>query len=491
MRRRLELPRRAFLAAVAATAPTLLGCDRMLSLAARLAGDDLPASFDAPEGDEIDDMHHLVGRTSFGPRPGDIERARRMGAANFVAEQLDPAGIDDTACAMRTGAIDSAGLGADLLFELPPEQVEEEFARYVLLRAVYSRRQLLARMIELWGDHFHVAIGKSICRQLSPPDHQGVIGAHALGRFRDLLGASAASPSMLVYLDGRENKHERSGDRPNENYARELLELHTLGVHGGYTQADVMEAARCLTGWTVREEWAPGAVEFVSARHDDGEKRVLGQVVPAGGGRGDLDRLLDIVAEHPSTAQHIATKLCRAFVVDEPPRDLVASVAATFTATRGDIRAVLKSILASPEFMAAKGAKIKRPFRFVVSALRGLGADTHGRGALVDALGRMAHRPFAWPTPDGYPERGEAWLHTLLARFRFAFDLCHERIEGTRVDAHRLAAAVSSEDAQAGLVAHLIGRRPSSLEAREILEDQRPLRETLALALSSPAFQRF
>ena len=178
-------------------------------------------------------------------------------------------------------------------------------------------------------------------------------------------------------------------------------------------------------------------------------------------------------------------------MADDPPDALIQSAASTFTATRGDIRAVVRSILVSQAFQAAKGAKIKRPLRFVTSALRALGADTHAKGPLVDALGRMAHRPFAWPTPDGYPVQGEAWLHTLLARFRFAFDLCQERIEGTRVDADALAAAVSTKDARAGLVAHLVGRKPSALETREILADRRPLRETLALAISSPAFQRF
>jgi len=252
-----------------------------------------------------------------------------------------------------------------------------------------------------------------------------------------------------------------------------------------------MEAARCLTGWTVLEKWAPGAVEFIPARHDPGEKRVLGQVISAGGGAADLDRLLDIVAEHPSTAKHIAAKLCATFVADDPPRELVESVATTFTTTRGDIRAVLRSILLSPEFRAARAAKIKRPFRFVASTLRALFADTHAKGPLVAALGRMAHRPFAWPTPDGYPQRGEAWLHTLLPRFRFAFELCQDRIEGTRVDAEGLEIAVRGDDKPSRLVAHLLGRAPDAREAQEILGGGGPLRDTLALTISSPAFQRF
>jgi hypothetical protein len=190
-------------------------------------------------------------------------------------------------------------------------------------------------------------------------------------------------------------------------------------VHGGYTQADVMEAARCLTGFIVKEEWAPGQVELVAERHDDGDKRVLGETIASGGGAADIERLLDIVAAHPSTATHVAHKLVATFVDDEPPLEAVEHAAATFRSTNGDIRAVVKSVLGWSGFDAHTRSKIKRPFRFVASALRALGADTHAKGELVAWLARMGHAPYAWPTPDGC-RSGETWLSTLMLRFRFA-----------------------------------------------------------------------
>jgi uncharacterized protein (DUF1800 family) len=258
-------------------------------------------------------------------------------------------------------------------------------------------------------------------------------------------------------------------------------------VHGGYSQADVMEAARCLTGFVVEEEWAPGLVELDLQRHDDGEKRVLGETISAGGGAADIEKLLDIVAAHPSTATHVARKIVATFIDDEPPAAAVAHAAATFRATRGDIRAVVKSVLVGDGFGAHTRSKIKRPFRFVVSALRALAADTHAKGELVSWLGRMGHAPYAWPTPDGYPAPGEAWLSTLMLRFRFAFALGGGEIEGTRIDADRLRAAVGGHDPMARVVAHVLGRTPRAHERELLGEGPR----ALALALSSPAFQRF
>jgi uncharacterized protein (DUF1800 family) len=278
---------------------------------------------------------------------------------------------------------------------------------------------------------------------------------------------------MLVYLDGRSN-HK---DRPNENYARELLELHTLGVHGGYAQRDVMETARCLTGWDLNDAWARGRVEFFPDRHDDGEKTVLGRLIPAGGGRADLDRVIEIVSRHPSTSRHLALKICRRFVADDPPGELVGRVAAKFAATDGDLRETVREALSG---LAAAAPRFKRPFRFVVSALRALGATTQGKKGLRQYLERMGQAPFQHPTPDGYPDEPEPWMGTMLWRWNFALKLVSGRVPD--------AAIGLKPDDPVGLFAHLVGRRPGEAE-RGVMERAADPREALALVLAGPAFQ--
>jgi uncharacterized protein (DUF1800 family) len=474
--------RRAF---AAATALLGAGCDRVLSAVAGLAGDDIPASFSVPDREHTDEGVHLLSRATFGPRPGDLDAMRSMGQAAWLEQQLSPATIDDLACDLRAGAIDVPHLDAGSVFELPPEQIEVELSRHALLRAVYSRRQLLEVMTELWGDHFHVAIGKDACRHLRAPYDREVIRAHALGRFRDLLAAATTSSAMLVYLDGAGNE---VSDHPNENHARELLELHTLGADAGYTQEDVREVARCLTGFVLeREGRRPGSVSFIADKHDDGSKLVLGHRIGRGGSRSDVDRVLDILSAHPATARRIATKVARTFVADDPPEDLVTSAAATFTTTGGDLAAVARSVLSSDAFRESAGRKIKRPFRLVVSALRSLGTDTHCRGSVLDALGRMGHAPYAWPSPDGYPDRGDAWLGTIGARFRFASELANAKLSGADVRIDRLCRAAGGELAVAS---HILGRSPTEAE-RAALDRAADPASKVALALSSPAFQMF
>ena len=418
---------------------------------------------------------------------------QKSGREAFVDAQLSPETIDDGACALRAEVIDTVNLPTSLLFDFPPEELELELRRHTLLRAIYSKRQLFEVMVEFWSDHFNVAIGKSLCRQLKTSDDRDVIRAHALGNFRELLGASALSPAMLVYLDGRDNRGGAPGDRPNENYARELMELHTLGVHGGYTQDDVMNAARCLTGFVVREEWAPGLVEFVPERHDQGEKRVLGQTIGAHGGREDIERLLDIVADHPSTAKLVARKLASAFVSDDPPASLVESAAATFTSSKGDIKKVVRGLLLSDDLAAAKGSKIKRPFRLVVSAMRALGADTHAKGDILEHVGRMGQPLFSYPTPDGYPSRGDAWLGTMLWRWSFALALAEDRIDNVSVQWDRLESALETKATHDRLGRHLFGRRAvaGELEPLAVYASSESRAKRVALLLSSPAFQRY
>ena len=335
---------------------------------------------------------------------------------------------------------------------------------------------------------FNIDIGKGDCAWLKVADDHEVIRVHALGGFPDLLRASALSPAMLWYLDGRVNRRARPEERPNENYARELLELHTLGVHGGYTQGDVMEVARCLTGWTVRPRsgFRKGRVEFHAHEHDDGAKTVLGRRIAAGGGERDLHDVLDLVASYPTTSRHIATKLCRRFIADEPPETAVAAVAEMFRTSGGDIRQTLRTLLTRPEFVSARGTKLKRPFHYLVSALRSTDALTDGASALSDVLTSMGHAPFQYPTPEGYAAGAAAWERTLIWRWKFAAALAANRVEGTRIDVEGLIRRAGGERS---LMAHVLGRQPNATE-QEAWKAMGGRASGLALLLASPAFQR-
>jgi uncharacterized protein (DUF1800 family) len=367
---------------------------------------------------------------------------------------------------------------------------------------VYSKRQLFEVMVGFFTDHLNINLEKGDCIYLKPADDRTVVRRHALGNFKDLIRASATSPAMLVYLDGKENKKGSPSDVPNENYARELLELHTLGVDGGYTQADVYEAARCLTGWRLRTRWRKGTVYFDPSLHDDEEKLVLGHRIPAGGGETDVDRVVEIACNHPSTAKHIATKLVRRFVSDEPSVSLTDRVARAFTASCGDIKPLVRTILTSEEFKRAKGAKFKRPFHYIVSSLRALGADTHAHKDLVEYLLRMGQGPFQYPTPDGYPDRIEPWLGTLLWRWNFAFALASSRLPFVNVSLDQLDRALE-EGKQSfhpdRLVPYFIGRSGSRAELLALDDYIRKLptqsgdgyhAEIVGLILASAAFQR-
>ncbi len=489
------------LVAASAGAALLAGCDGFWRWASNGLGAGLPGSFTPPSGAGTDPIHHALSRISFGPRPGDVERVRRIGVPAFVEEQMAPEALDDVPCDLRARRFESLHMSAGNMQEWKREVAWRELARATVLRAVYSRRQLLEVMVEFWTDHFNIDTAKAECSVWKTPDDREVIRRHALGRFPDLVRASALSPAMLVYLDGRDNKKTKPEDKPNENYARELLELHTLGVHGGYTQRDVMEVARCLTGWTVDTKgWKRGKPRFAKGRHDRGAKTVLGVEIAASEdfGERDLDRVLEIVTTHPSTARFIAGKLCRRFVADDPPPALVARAAETFSRTGGDIRAVLRTILLSEEFGAAPGARLKRPFRFVVSALRGLGADTDAGGPVLAALERMGHAPFQYPTPDGYPDEAASWLGTLLWRWNFAVGLAAGRVGGTKVDVGALLRAAGDPGDLAAIARHLLGRDASPSERRALDDilakapDERTGRaEGVGLLLASPAFQRF
>jgi uncharacterized protein (DUF1800 family) len=412
-----------------------------------------------------------------------------------------------------------------------PQRISAELQASRMLRAVYSERQLQEVMVDFWTNHFNVFMGKGADRWLLTAYDRDTIRPNTMGNFYDLLLATAKSPAMLFYLDnfqsvspnakpgngngnpqraqagrgplaqlmregGQNNRpggypqqggqnapqqgapnapRPTQGQQPpprrgiNENYARELMELHTLGVDGGYTQKDVQEVARCFTGWTIfAPRGAAAAPNALMGRggpraealrnnagkfffnpnvHDDGEKIVLGQKIPAGGGMGDGLAVLNILAHQPATAKFMATKLARHFVMDNPSPALVNSVAAAFTKSNGDIRETLRAIFVSPEFKSPEAyrAKIKRPFELTISAIRTLGAETNGTPALHQWIARMGEPLYGFQTPNGYPDVAESWVNTgaLLERMNFGLALASNRIPGTRVDLAKFAGDIA------------------------------------------------
>jgi uncharacterized protein (DUF1800 family) len=492
-------------AAVGAALP-FSACERLISRATEEFGQTIPEHVSVASGAQIDPAFHLLSRTSYGVWPGDLDRVREMSNEAWIEAQLAPEKMDDTLCELRARRFETLHHDPGTCYEYKQPVLREEITRHTLLRAVYSRRQLFEVMVGFWTDHLNINLEKGDCIYLKPADDRTVIRAHALGKFQDLIRASATSPAMLVYLDGKENKKARSDDIPNENYARELLELHTLGIHGGYTQSDVYETARCLTGWRLRTKWRKGTVCFDPARHDDGEKRVLGVRIPAGGGERDLDRIIEIVCHHPATARFIATKLVQKFVGENLPaplpNTLVDRVAKVFAATDGDIKAMLREILQSDEFKIARGAKFKRPFHFIASCLRSVGADTHAHKPLIEYLLRMGQAPFEHPTPDGYPDEAAPWLGTLLWRWNFALALAANEVPSVQVEPLKLVEAINGNLEAlrpAVLLPHFIGRAGNGAELESLNEFSSSVglaanerkAELLGLILASPAFQRY
>ena len=504
----MKLTRRKFLKVGGSSAALLatVGCDqlprelRALYQPARSSG-----PFQPPAAADIDPVTHVLNRAAFGPRPGDYARIKKLGAtpelaaSAYLEQQLTPEHLDDAETEYAVRRFETLNEPLGELFEYQEELLQNELMRGALTRAVWSERQLYEVMVQFWSDHFNIDPSKGDCKWLKVADDREVIRKNALGKFPGLLRASALSPAMLWYLDGRVNRRENLAEKPNENYARELLELHTLGVHGGYTQRDVMEVARCLTGWTVRSKnqkpyFEIGKVGFKLHQHDGAAKEVLGQKIPAIPanlseeqreqlGRKELDCVLEIVTHHPATARHLSTKLCQRFIADEPPASAVEAVATAFTQTSGDIRATLRALFATSEFRQQRGNKFKRPFNYVVSALRGSGARTDAGLEIIDYLRRMGHAPFNYPTPDGYPEPAAPWMGTLLWRWNFALAVSENKIKGTQVDFKTLR---TNSGGDAGLMAHFLGRKPTTEEAEAYHESG----AGPALLLASPAFQR-
>lgn len=399
-----------------------------------------------------------------------------------------------------------------------------ELSQQRVLRAVYSERQLEEVLTDFWFNHFNVDARKGPTRYMLTEYERDAIRPHVLGHFRDLLGATAKSPAMLFYLDNwmsadpngthpdrtrqgaaalgarlRQRRAQRQGNRAaqpdaagraqqarnrptglNENYGRELLELHTLGVDGGYTQKDVTDVARAFTGWTIETPRLGGGFRFTPALHDDGEKRVLGHVIKAGGGQRDGEEVLDLVAVHPSTARFISTKLARRFVSDTPPASLVNRMAATFTKTHGDLREVMSVLLTSREFLApeADRAKVKNPFEFVVSSLRATGAEVRNAQPVVRAIAQLGMPLYQCQPPTGYKDSAETWVNTgaLVNRMNVALSLASGRMPGVKL--------TDPPSAEASVGA------PLSETTRNTIAKATNDEQALALALGSPEFQR-
>ena len=364
-----------------------------------------------------------------------------------------------------------------------PQAVLGELAEAKLLRAIYSNRQLDEVMTDFWFNHFNVFIGKGPDRYMVSAYERDVIRPHALGKFKDILEATAKSPAMLFYLDnwqsvgpnselalygpqrlaGRRGRFARprpqAKNRPsglNENYAREIMELHTLGVDGGYTQKDVTELAKVLTGWTIEKPQLGGGFKFNERAHEPGPKYVLGHKIGEHGEK-EGEEMLDVLAHHPSTARFISRKLAMRFVSDNPPQALVDRMADTFLKKDGDIREVLRTMFHSPEFWAADAyrAKMKTPFEFVVSAARVSGADIQNTLPLVGTLNRMGMPLYAMQPPTGYSMKAEAWVNSsaLLNRMNFALQLASGKLPGTSLDPQALIPGPAPADSQAALAA--------------------------------------
>jgi uncharacterized protein (DUF1800 family) len=460
-------------------------------------------------------IRHVLNRLGFGARPNDIEAVRKIGLRQYIEQQLHPEDIKDPRADDRVAHLTSLRLTRDQVFEQYPEpgqlmselglrnpgenvtpadqqmarrkveeymmvnnlgrpqQLLQQLVTNRIVRGVYSERQLQEVMTDFWFNHFNIYWDKGADRWLTTDFEMKVIRPRAFGKFKDLLQATAQSPAMLFYLDNhlssvpdpRVEKLRNRINRPaanrktgiNENYARELMELHTLGVDGGYNQKDVTEVARAFTGWTIDQPRQNANFVFRPQMHDRGDKLVLDHKISNGGMQDGL-KVIEILARHPSTARFISTKLVRRFVSDNPPQSLIDKVAATYTKTDGDIREMLRTLFFSDEFMSPEtyGDKMKTPLEYVVSSIRALDGDTAGDQQIARAMQQMGQPLYQYIAPTGFPDRTDQWMSdgALVARLNFAVSLTAGRLQDTRVslngfkDAQAAALFIGSPDFQ-------------------------------------------
>ncbi|MDP9139788.1 MAG: DUF1800 domain-containing protein [Pseudomonadota bacterium] len=382
---------------------------------------------------------HLLRRISFGPTAATLVRVRGIGRSAYIDEQLATTdAFSDLTAKTLYPLINTKGASIYLstLSGLAINVHQLHLQSAMLYRALFSKAQLYELMVDFWNDHFNTYLRKNPIPLKIDLDRD-VIRVHALGNFKTLLKATVRSGEMLHYLD---NWLNRSG-QINENYARELLELHSLGKDGGYSEADMKALARILSGLGIVVDLplaalAYGKVQFTAAQHDKSAKTFLGQSFPAGGGQAEIDRALNLIADHPGTARFIALKLCRRFVADNPPQALVTRVASAFTQSNGDIKTMLRVILNSTEFASSAGSKLKRPQEAMIGAMRACGVTlveqianvslsgipiAAPNGLLFNSLVQAGHEPFAWVPPNGYPDLESYWANTNTALYQQKF----------------------------------------------------------------------
>ncbi|MFZ4826603.1 MAG: DUF1800 domain-containing protein [Phototrophicaceae bacterium] len=446
-----------------------------------------------------DPMFHAVSRLSYGMTPALYQQLQSTDIDAYLQEQLTPQAIDDSALERQ--------LLAFPLLDAPPYQLLDSATSRrdmvvnlfggVVNRAWFSKRQLYERMVQFWGDHFSIFASDKRLLALKIVDDRETIRPYAFSTFIELLRATAHSPAMLVYLDNATSSKEA----PNENYARELLELHTLGINGGYTEADIKEIAKAFTGWSLHGQdgdatlW--GTFYFREGRYAPGTKNVLGYQINVGGEQ-DGEAVLDIVATHPSTARFICHKLARHFVADVPPDSLITKLTANFWANNGSIPQLMQTLITADEFWTAP-PKFKRPFEFVIGMLRTLDYYVKQpialQNALYQTLSEMGHVPFQWATPDGYPDEGAYWINNLLPRWNATLKL----LQATDVGEPRWETLYTLGEGQSlGLpVPYLLGRSLTTDETTLISDfmksvggsADRQFQAAVALLLASPAYQ--
>ena len=508
----------------------IVGCSSLSTRSDVNAG---PASQPLSDSERV---AHVLSRLTFGARPGDAEQVAAMGVSRWIDRQLHPSAINDNALdevlagmtawnqpvtglasianapklaatplnTLLKDSVARAQLGQLKFQLLQATSVTDNFYAGRVARAQLSERQLLEVVTDFWENHFSVFSGKMPSPASLVDLDRDAIRPYALGRFRDLLGAVAHSPAMLFYLDN----HLSTRRGLNENYARELMELHTLGVDGGYTQKDVQEVARALTGWTIDRSHQPVTFIFRREQHDTNEKIVLGRVLPSGRGVEDGEEVLDVLAHHPSTAKYIAFKLARRLVSDDPPPALVSRAADTFMRTNGDIAEVVRTIVTSREFFsrAAFRAKVKTPYQLVISARRALNAPADTTPQTARLIARLGQASFGWQTPDGWPEKGIAWMTpgTMYSRIKFGSDVAEGRVPTLTPKQWRdwpTLTAVPLISQVDGVVNDILVHCADSLTRTTMLairpaggtqaatDGEKRLRELLAIALASPEFQ--
>ncbi len=443
-------------------------------------------------------VFRALSRLTYGPRTDELAHAQTIGLSAWFEEQLAPDRIDDRhteLALMRFDTLtlaptDIRDLAGGLFDDVDQDLPVRELRSATLYRQLFSRRQLYETLVEFWSDHFNIYAPKGACWYLKTIDDRTVIRPHALGNFGALLLASARSPAMLEYLDNQSN----NAGMPNENYARELLELHTLGVDAGYTQHDVLELARCLTGWRYEtRDWPAQHGDFVfdAQAHDPGDKRILGICIAAGGPR-EVEDVLAHLATHPATASRLARKLARRLLGDGVSPALIDAAADAFRKSQGGIRALLRPLLFDglARNPAALPPRAKRPLNIVTSALRALDAASDASAALLDVLNRMGQPAFGWPMPDGYPDHDEAWSHVLAPVWQFALALAEGALTGTHID---FAAFERAPDGPLNALSTRLLGGPLTNPARDALRDalggeaDAPL--IAAALIASPSFR--